>query len=263
MAYVTVNSTFRPYSFDEMLKPYQMYGEEFAKQQEAAAGLQAEAAKTNINKFATPEAKEAYSNYVNELNSLVDSIHNNGIDNTTKSRIYELNTNYWSVIDPMNKALESWDNLLKDRTEAKMKDRSIYFEKDYSSPDELINNPPDNTYYSGNQFGQNASVKIEAALKSLMQDPIVSDIGKSILTKMQFPGATLEQLHDIIESYTPENGYVPEKKVREAKDLISTTLADIIDDEFSAIGLDLNDTSGFTEDDVRKYNFFLPYASSA
>jgi hypothetical protein len=64
--YLTINSTFKPYTFEEMLKPLQMYGEEYARQDAALGELQTKADmwKNIVNETNDPKAYKMYESYM-------------------------------------------------------------------------------------------------------------------------------------------------------------------------------------------------------
>ena len=67
--YTTKESNFKPYSFDEMLKPFTIYKDEYEKQEKILNDLSSEANKVKAmaNEQTDPEAYAMYKKYADDL----------------------------------------------------------------------------------------------------------------------------------------------------------------------------------------------------
>ena len=72
--YITLNSQFRPFTYDELVKPLQDYGEAYREVEEQYATLaqQTEAWKNIATQENSPEAYAMYKKYSDELNAVVE-----------------------------------------------------------------------------------------------------------------------------------------------------------------------------------------------
>lgn len=142
--YLTVNSTFKPYTFEEMLKPFQMYGEEYTRQEAALGELQTKADmwKNIVNETNDPKAYKMYESYMQGIEDITNSLME-GLSPTTRKGVLDMTKRYASDIVPIEQAYTRRQELIDEQRKALEADDSLLFSKDASllSLDALIDNP--------------------------------------------------------------------------------------------------------------------------
>lgn len=142
--YLTINSTFKPYTFEEMLKPLQMYGEEYARQEAALGELQTKADmwKNIVNETNDPKAYKMYEGYMQGIEDITNSLME-GLSPATRKGVLDMTKRYASEIVPIEQAYTRRQELIDEQRKALAADDSLLFSKDASllSLDDLIDNP--------------------------------------------------------------------------------------------------------------------------
>lgn len=178
-AYFTVGSKFQPYTLAEMLVPYQMYKEEYQRQEDLyntyaeTAGL--------IGADLNPELdsdilNNTYNPYMQALNSEADALAREGLTPGGRKQLQELRRRFGKEITPIKiasearaKARENWDRMLaQDKT--LMTNANPYY-KGISSY--MNGASPDTTYVSGNELysrGQNLAEAFSRTMREVPED---------------------------------------------------------------------------------------------
>lgn len=134
--YLAINSKFRPFSFDELFKPWQEYAKAYEKQQETIESALSQLAvlDTQINSARDPEDRAVLDNYRQQLTGYSDQMAKNGLSVNLAANIRGARRTYASTILPMQKLAERRDELIKEQRALKANaKRGIYFDKDYST----------------------------------------------------------------------------------------------------------------------------------
>lgn len=109
MAYLTINSTFNPYSFDELIKPFAMYDTAY-REQEAYLDAARELDNSGgmFNQESTPIAYGMYSTANDSLRAVSDELATNGLSSDLKSRLRNTVRDYRSTMKTLNSAQERY-----------------------------------------------------------------------------------------------------------------------------------------------------------
>ena len=131
MAYISINSKFTPFTYDELERPFKEYGEQYEKNSEAMAtlGEQADIWKSLANQQTDPIAYGRYKAYADSLDSQVNSMAKNGLNAGTKQNIIDLRRRYSSEIRPIMKAYEDKQKEIERQSAMQDKDHSIMFSR--------------------------------------------------------------------------------------------------------------------------------------
>lgn len=171
--YTTKESNFKPYSFDEMLKPFTIYKDEYEKQEKVLNDLSSEANKVKAmaNEQTDPEAYAMYKKYADDLEEQANAF-SKGLNAQVRQNIQNLYKRYNSEITPIENAYTIRMNLAKEQREARNRDQSLLFDIDASDMklDDLIKNP--------NQ--QYKSYSMEDVRKNVFQE--AQTLSKEVLT---------------------------------------------------------------------------------
>lgn len=167
--YITINSEFKPFTYDELTKPLRDYTEAYNKVEEQYATLaqQTEAWKNIATQENSPEAYAMYKKYSDELNAVVEDF-SRGMTIQNRSKLSGLKTRYASEITPIANAYNAMNaaNLYRDTVRAK--DSTAVFVKDrYTSLDDFLGGQSaDNSYISGSAIEASLLGKTYAAANS-------------------------------------------------------------------------------------------------
>lgn len=153
--YITLNSQFRPFTYDELVKPLQDYGEAYREVEEQYATLaqQTEAWKNIVTQENSPKAYAMYKKYSDELNAVVEDF-SRGMTIQNRSKLSGLKSRYASEITPIADAYNAMQAANKYRDDVRARDSTAVFIKNrYSSIDDFLNGKTaDNNYISGSQI---------------------------------------------------------------------------------------------------------------
>lgn len=219
--YITINSEFRPFTYDELTKPLQDYTEAYNKVEEQYSTLaqQTEAWKNIATQENSPEAYAMYKKYSDELNAVVEDF-SRGMTIQNRGKLTGLKSRYASEITPIANAYSAMQAANAYRDTVKGKDDSAIFNVDrYNSLDDFLNGQmADNNYISGkalqddiakqtlmesyNKYNQliadghskKAAAKIVAQGDWIDEDAIVNNISAS-------SGITTEDAANKVRSY--------------------------------------------------------------
>lgn len=158
--YITINSEFRPFTYDELTKPLRDYTEAYNKVEEQYATLaqQTEAWKNIATQENSPEAYAMYKKYSDELNAVVEDF-SRGMTIQNRSKLSGLKSRYASEITPIANAYNAMQAANAYRDTVKGKDDSVIFNVDrYNSLDDFLNGQTaDNNYISGKALQDNVA----------------------------------------------------------------------------------------------------------
>lgn len=103
--YFVIDNTFRPYSFDELIKPYQMYGEAY-KQQEALldAAREKEFSADRLDKELDKEAYDMYTQATSGLRAASDELATRGLSAKLRGTIRNTARDYQTTMATLNQA---------------------------------------------------------------------------------------------------------------------------------------------------------------
>ena len=89
--YITIGSKFEPFTYDEMIRPYQKYGEAYRQQESSLEDLDLKSGVLGsmINQEIDKKTHTQYSNYYNDLTSQAELLSREGLSSWYKKRITE------------------------------------------------------------------------------------------------------------------------------------------------------------------------------
>lgn len=164
--YITINSEFKPFTYDELTKPLRDYTEAYNKVEEQYSTLaqQTEAWKNIATQENSPEAYAMYKKYSDELNAVVEDF-SRGMTIQNRGKLSGLKSRYASEITPIANAYNAMQAANKYRDDVRAKDSTAVFIKNrYSSIDDFLHGKEaDNNYISGSQIEASVLGKTYAA----------------------------------------------------------------------------------------------------
>lgn len=215
---ITIESKFRPFTFDELVKPLNMYQEAYDKISEDYSNLamQSEQWADVVNQDKSPQAYAMYSGYENSLNEAIDEF-SHGMSLSTRGKLMNLKRRYAKEITPIEKA----DAALKEAKSLREKvgPDGIFQTNDFSIDDFLHGNTVNNKYQSREALTKRTAALTEAAMQSALQDPTFKkEMGDQYWKVIQHNGGSYEDLKAALASNPVANNLFSEIKQRVMKD---------------------------------------------
>ena len=140
---IVSNARFTPFSFEEMVKPFQMYGEYYAQQEQLASSLAEEAAEwgQKANETTDPITYQKYKSFEADLNRQSERLLRQGLTPGLRADLQKMKKRYATEINPIKDAY-NW-KLLQIQQQAEGKARGVVYERDAAttSLDDYIANP--------------------------------------------------------------------------------------------------------------------------
>lgn len=151
---LVINSKFRPFSYDEMMKPVSAMYEQHSKIEEGLAELEA---KANIweglaNEQTDHRAYTQYKKYADDLRAAADDLAINGLTARSRQSLYGMKARYASEITPIEQAYQKREERRKIEEQALLKDPTLLMgtrASQRSLDDYLGGNTPEYNTYSG------------------------------------------------------------------------------------------------------------------
>lgn len=243
-----INSKFRPFTYDEMVKPLAQYKEAYDKVEQDYTNLtlETEALKNMIDRNRDKEVYDSYSNYANELSSIVDDF-SKGMNMNNRSALLGMKRRYASTIVPIANAITRRKELADEQRKASLSNPTMLYQRQANdmSLSDFINNPSADygNSYSGNTLTAQVAAGAAALAKQYRDNP-----------------DKLKSLGDYYE-YVESRGYTVDSIMAAMKDMIANNdpkapqeLKQLVYDAVNSSGID-DSWSG------NAYNRALQYAS--
>ena len=173
--YITIGSKFKPFSYEELVRPYEKYGNAYREQESLFSDIQAQSNEIadQINAQREAESFNIYKGYNDKLTEQAAQLSKEGLNIGSRKNLIDMRNRYSKEIQPMKKLIETRSKMADEQRQLYAKDKSIMYDKDFStiSLDELRQNP--NMSYkalSGNELTAKSS-----ALASAFKDQIYNN----------------------------------------------------------------------------------------
>ena len=168
---LVINSQFRPFTYDEMVKPLVQYKEVYDKVEQDYSDLatQTEMWKDIVNQTNSPEAYAMYKGYSDQLNSIVDDF-SKGMTLSNRKALLGMKRDYARNITPIARASEAMKEANDLR--AKAGPDAIFEVGEYNSLDQFLHGKTaNNRYQSREALTKKTAAMTEAAMAEALQDP--------------------------------------------------------------------------------------------
>ena len=216
---LVIDSKFRPFSYDELIKPLMQYKEAYDKVEADYSNLaaQTEQWKDIANQTQSPEAYAMYSKYANDLNKVVDDF-SRGMTLQNRSQLLTMKRRYASDIAPIAKASEA----MKEANDLRIKagPDAIFEVGEYNSLDQFLHGKTaNNRYVSRDSLTKRTAAMTEAAMASALQDPEFRKVlGNQYWMLTQHTGGSYEDLKAAIANNPQAQNRFAEIKSQVMKD---------------------------------------------
>lgn len=216
---LVINSKFRPFSYDELIKPLLQYKEAYDKAEADYSNLvaQTEQWKDIANQTQNPEAYAMYSKYANDLNNIVDDF-SKGKTLQNSSQLLAMKRRYASEILPIARASEA----MKEANNLRVKSGpdAIFEVGEYNSLDQFLHGKTaNNRAVSRESLTKRTAAMTEAAMASAMKDPeFQKAMGDQYWMLTQHTGGSYEDLKAAIANNAQAQNRFAEIKAQVMKD---------------------------------------------
>lgn len=216
---LVIDSKFRPFSYDELIKPLMQYKETYDKVEADYSNLaaQTEQWKDIANQTQSPEAYAMYSKYANDLNNIVDDF-SKGMTLQNRSQLLAMKRRYASDIQPIARASEA----MKEANDLRVKagPDAIFEVGEYNSLDQFLHGrTANNRYQSRDALTKRTAAITEAAMASAMKDPeFQKAMGDQYWMLTQHTGGSYEDLKAAIANNAQAQNRFAEIKAQVMKD---------------------------------------------
>lgn len=178
---LVIDSKFRPFSFEELIRPLQMYKESYDKVEADYSNLaaQTEQWKDIANQTQSPEAYAMYSKYANDLNNIVEDF-SRGMTMQNRGQLGVIRRRYASEIIPIAKAATRKRELEDEQRKLMLQDPTRIWQRNASemSIDELLKNP--SATYGQSYSGQALMAQSSTIAQNLARGMLDYGLGKPI-----------------------------------------------------------------------------------
>jgi len=198
---ITITSRFKPFTYEELIRPLLQYREAYDKVEADYTTLatQAEAWKDAANRETNPEAYKAYTKYTDDLNKIIEDF-SKGM-NLNNSNTLNMKRRYASEIMPIAKAATRLKELEDERRKVDIQDPSRLWQRESLTIDELMKNPSLNfgENYSRRDLAAQASTMAKNIAQGLTSYGLGKPIDKYTNTFIQKHGLTAEDVQSYIQ----------------------------------------------------------------
>lgn len=176
-AYLTIGAKYRPFSYEELIRPVAMATEAHNKIDEQYADLQSKAGvwENLANKETDPESYKKYKDYSDSLKAQAEDLAKNGLNSQSMRDMLNLRARYSSDIVPLEQAYTRRRQLADEQRKMIMQNPTLKFQRDMSttSLDDFVNNPELDYGYSvnGAMIAKQASEAYSHLAKSIQEEP--------------------------------------------------------------------------------------------
>ena len=173
---MVINSRFKPFSYEEMLRPLAAYTDEYNAQEAAYGELADKAAQWERlkNSEMDQDTYQQYRNYANTLQQAADSLAKEGLKPGGRKAVQDARRKYTEEIFPIEQAYQKRAELSKMQKEMIARDPTLLIERgaDQIALRELIANPElSPATYSGAYLEKSASQAASALAKEIRDNP--------------------------------------------------------------------------------------------
>lgn len=174
--FMVINSRFKPFSYEEMLRPLAAYTDEYNAQEAAYGELADKAAQWERlkNSEMDQDTYQQYRNYANTLQQAADSLAKEGLKPGGRKAVQDARRKYTEEIFPIEQAYQKRAELSKMQKEMIARDPTLLIERgaDQIALRELIANPElSPATYSGAYLEKSASQAASALAKEIRDNP--------------------------------------------------------------------------------------------
>ena len=214
-----IDSSFTPFTMQEMLVPFMAYKDAFEKSEEAYTDLTTKADKFKYlakNLDPNSEAAKIYNGYANDLKAQAEDLANNGLSMGNRSALANLKRRYQGEIGRLVDADIELKKEKELRRQMSAKDPSMLWAADNLTIDNFLDgNTPSLYGISGNELYAKGAAAGKAASARIYSDPTVRALDKYYNEYFSTVGYSPEKMQEFREKLSA----IPELQ-RAAMDIV-------------------------------------------
>lgn len=216
---LVINSQFRPFTYDEMVKPLVQYKEVYDKIEQDYSDLasQTEMWGDIVNQTNSPEAYAMFKGYSDQLNSIVEDF-SKGMTLSNRRALLGMKRDYAKNITPIARASEA----MKEANDLRVKagPDAIFELGEYNSLDQFLHGKTaNNRYQSKEALTKKTAAMTEAAMAEALKDPEFKNfIGDQFYLITQHTGGSYDDLVAAISNNKQAQSRFAEIKQRVMQD---------------------------------------------
>lgn len=176
-SYVTIGSKFRPFSYDELVRPLQeaTVAHQALETEYADLDTKASVWENIANEQTDPKAYQMYKRYSEDLKSQADALASQGLTQASRQNLLKMKGRYSQEITPIEQAYTRRRQLADEQRKALAENPTLMYQRDAStmSLDDFIANPEIDygASYSGALLAKQAGDMASNLAKSIRSDP--------------------------------------------------------------------------------------------
>lgn len=189
----TINSSFKPFSLQEMMIPLAMYKEAYEKDEAAYLDLTEKADKFKYLSQTLPEGSKAramYENYANELDAQAKDFMANGLNPGNRAALMNLKRRYSGEIGTLNRAYDQLTELQKQRNALAAAGKPMLYANEMPTIDDMLD---------GSNFNRYAIDSADLYARGV-------NLGKTISSRMYSAGDNGNVLNGYYRDWVEKNG---------------------------------------------------------
>ena len=205
---LVIDSTFKPFSYQEMLAPVMMAQQAHQAIEDEYAEL---STKANVweemaNEQSDPLAYQMYKKYSNDLSTQADLLASEGLNASSRKAMLDMKKRYSKEITPIEQAYARRKQLADEQRQAIAKDPTLMYQNYASrmSLDDFINNPEADygASYSGKMLTSQVATAASNLAKQMRDNPRKwrSILGDQYYETMMQKGFSSEAVRDAINN---------------------------------------------------------------
>ena len=198
--YIVIGSKFKPFSYEELVRPYEKYGAAYKEQESLYSNLESQTGTiaNKINQQLDKDSYVQYKTYENDLNKQAELLAKQGLNTASRKDLLNMRSRYAKEINPIEQSILKREQMSEEQRKLRAQDSSIMYDNDFTtvSLDQIRANP--NLGYksiSGTELAKRSSAMSQAIRNTIMGDPKFTSVlnGQYFQSKMQ-QGATMDQV---------------------------------------------------------------------
>ena len=174
MAYIVLNSKFKPFSYSEMVQPMMMATEAHQQAENNYGDLTLEANKMEalINSQSDSKSYGMYKKYADDLKAQAEELSSKGLTLNSRKNLNNIRARYGSEIEPIKAASNEYAKMIETRQQLSSRGSGVVFKNKYSSVDDFLGGrKADNEYLSEKDIIATAGAEFQAYSQTLLKDP--------------------------------------------------------------------------------------------
>lgn len=208
---LVINSKFRPFTYDELMKPVHDSTEAHQEVEAAYGALDTQASKWEhmANQATDEKAYTMYKTYADDLRAQADNLAKNGLNALSRKDLLTMQRRYAQEITPIENAYTRRAALADEQRKLRQQDNSLRFQKDAAtmSLDDFIDNPmlDYGKSYSGAMLEKQAGEAAASLAKGLRKYAVTGTSDPYTNAFVQKYGYTPEKISAFLSDFENPN----------------------------------------------------------